>query len=114
MNPFTRAFVSSAHVLNYVNVTALRPPLTLELRQDFSAVRRPFKYGGMFSIVSRPDNVGDEFHAVAHFYMHAFLGFGLHCRLTQFGIKRTWIYQERFITGSDRSQPLRRNIPGGE
>src|ERR1043165_4770271 len=60
-SPFTRALVSSAHVLNYVHVTALGPPLALELRQDFSTIRRPFKYGGMFSLVSRADNVSYEF-----------------------------------------------------
>src|SRR5215831_10905515 len=82
-DPLAVALVASARVLNDVYVTAPGPPFACELRKVFPSIRRSLEDGGIFSVVVGPDDVGDEFHAVAHLDLDALLSLRLHHRLAQ-------------------------------
>src|SRR5262245_13287468 len=69
--PLAAALIAAARVLNNVGVTALRPPFAREFREVFPAIRSSLEDGGIFTIVGRADNFGNEFDSISHFDLDA-------------------------------------------
>src|SRR5262245_20967859 len=82
-DPLAVALITAPRVLNDVYVTAPGPPFACEFREVFPPIWRSLEDGGIFSVIGGPDDVGDEFYAVAHLDLDAPLSLRLHHRLAQ-------------------------------
>src|SRR5262245_61824719 len=96
-DPLAVALITAPRVLNDVYVTAPGPPFACEFREVFPAVWRSLEDCGIFAILGRADNFGDEFYAIAHFDPDALLGLRLHRGLAQLRVERGRVYQKGII-----------------